>query len=480
MKACFSATHTYTASIYKGFIFLYISVFLCNVSFDAHASASSSTASVGVDIITSIPPTPLPPPPTPTPPPTPEPPPIPPVTPVSPIPSQPLFSLAVFDTYKVRVSGVSSVSGTVYITTEGTSASGIPIALNVLSVTVSANGMWRYETNALNAGRYEFAVYVVSDTGTSESTTPQFIDMSLHTPSSIDTSVIGGRQLYVSGKSFPSGNTRIKITRHGFSNTSTDSNNSNGNFSFTSDELLPGSYSAYFATVDQLDLQGDWSDAYTFIIPEVEIPVQNEVIQGKLATPTQEGFVSDIPVSNKSQDAVKTDISSTTGHQEDAHLGVSTIGMWIRSVSDLLTLKQWFVLAAVISAAIVIVLSSVAKRSIMFILGGLFAKIYKRKKYGTVYDSLTGKPVYLAKVCLRDSDNHLVDVQITDMSGMYGFTISPGEYRIIAEKEGYIPQSSVSVSSELQRKYINTYTSGDILVTPEYFISRDIPLTRVR
>jgi len=73
---------------------------------------------------------------------------------------------------------------------------------------------------------------------------------------------------------------------------------------------------------------------------------------------------------------------------------------------------------------------------------------YKRRKspWGQVYDVQTGKPIAGARVQLFKADSgRLVETQITDLAGRFGFLIEPGKYQIkVINKEYLFPSKIVA------------------------------------
>ncbi len=101
------------------------------------------------------------------------------------------------------------------------------------------------------------------------------------------------------------------------------------------------------------------------------------------------------------------------------------------------------------SAAVASVAASFASTAISiplfnwwFLLQFLFTQplrlFWFRKGWGTVYNSITKKPVDLALVRLYDAKtNRLITSRVTDKNGRYIFLVNPGEYFIKVEKPGF-------------------------------------------
>lgn len=68
----------------------------------------------------------------------------------------------------------------------------------------------------------------------------------------------------------------------------------------------------------------------------------------------------------------------------------------------------------------------------------IFFGIRKRNEpWGTVYDSVTKQPLDPAYVILQNEKGEEVSSSITDLDGRYGFLVSPGRYKLFANKTNY-------------------------------------------
>lgn len=102
------------------------------------------------------------------------------------------------------------------------------------------------------------------------------------------------------------------------------------------------------------------------------------------------------------------------------------------------------------------------------------------KKWGVVYDSETKQPIDPAYVTAYDMNGVEVASAITDMDGRYGFLLSPGTYRVVAQKTNYeFPSKKLSgkVEDEL---YSDLYFGQEFTVTEnDTVIIKNIPLDPV-
>lgn len=113
--------------------------------------------------------------------------------------------------------------------------------------------------------------------------------------------------------------------------------------------------------------------------------------------------------------------------------------------------------------------------SVLYALG-----IRKRNKpWGTVYDSDTKQPIYLAYILLKNLEGKIIASAVTDSSGRYAFLVGPGIYSMIVNKGNYIFPSHHVIDKSLDDTYPDTYW-GDFFEIKEKgeVINRNIPLDR--
>ncbi|HEY4518655.1 MAG TPA: hypothetical protein VJG48_03495 [Candidatus Paceibacterota bacterium] len=107
----------------------------------------------------------------------------------------------------------------------------------------------------------------------------------------------------------------------------------------------------------------------------------------------------------------------------------------------------------------------------------------KHKQWGTVYDSVTKRPLDPAYVVVHDFNakelgqkDSSVGEAITDLDGRYGFLLPGGQYVIEANKTHYLFPSKLLASKERDELYDNLY-HGEALHTQEgEVVTRNIPL----
>lgn len=115
----------------------------------------------------------------------------------------------------------------------------------------------------------------------------------------------------------------------------------------------------------------------------------------------------------------------------------------------------------------------------------LFLIIFNHKnhlKWGRVVDSISGLPIYQAKVNLyRHSSKVKVSHTFTDKKGEFSFSVDPGQYRITVEKKGFIFPSNFYASINTTEKnllYIDRYVGQEFVIMNQLQpINLNIPLT---
>jgi hypothetical protein len=102
---------------------------------------------------------------------------------------------------------------------------------------------------------------------------------------------------------------------------------------------------------------------------------------------------------------------------------------------------------------------------------------HHRRAYGTVFDSLSKKPVDLALVRLIDvSTNRIVRTRVTDKLGRFSFFVSPGRYRFLVDKKGYVFPSAFLKGETYDASYGPIITGEDIQQNKTGVIDVNIPV----
>lgn len=111
-------------------------------------------------------------------------------------------------------------------------------------------------------------------------------------------------------------------------------------------------------------------------------------------------------------------------------------------------------------------------RGVWSFLSGIFVK--RKKVWGLVFDNLTGKPISLAAVSIFNQDNRKMDSKLTDNFGAYSFLVSPGEYYLETQKNGY--RFSPNVEGKIF--YSNQYSGEKINMQQYDIVKEDIPMVQ--
>jgi hypothetical protein len=102
----------------------------------------------------------------------------------------------------------------------------------------------------------------------------------------------------------------------------------------------------------------------------------------------------------------------------------------------------------------------------------------RNRPWGTVYDSVTKRPIDPAYVSLIEiNTGKEVASAITDLDGRYGFLVPPGKYRITARKTNYLFPSTKVHGGNFDEVYSNLYFGDEITVVQEGdVIMKNIPM----
>jgi len=108
----------------------------------------------------------------------------------------------------------------------------------------------------------------------------------------------------------------------------------------------------------------------------------------------------------------------------------------------------------------------------------LFGLKKKRRPWGTVYDSVTKRPLDPVYVSLIDlSTNKEIDYAITDLDGRYGFLVVPGSYKITVEKTDYTSPSVKMKGKSFDEVYDDLYFGETIVIEKEgEILTKNIPM----
>ncbi|MEK7066654.1 MAG: carboxypeptidase-like regulatory domain-containing protein [Patescibacteria group bacterium] len=100
----------------------------------------------------------------------------------------------------------------------------------------------------------------------------------------------------------------------------------------------------------------------------------------------------------------------------------------------------------------------------------------KKKPWGTVYDSVTKRPLDPAYVVVKNESGKEVADAITDLDGRYGFFLPSGKYNIIAGKTNYEFPSKILNGKLRDELYDNLYFGETLEQTEGEVIVKNIPM----
>ncbi|MBU4452655.1 carboxypeptidase-like regulatory domain-containing protein, partial [Patescibacteria group bacterium] len=107
----------------------------------------------------------------------------------------------------------------------------------------------------------------------------------------------------------------------------------------------------------------------------------------------------------------------------------------------------------------------------------LFFARRKRRKVGTVYNSISKVPIDLATIRLFTKEGKLVKTTVSDKHGRYIFKAQPGVYKIEVKKAGFVFPSEYMAGKTKDVVFDDVYDQGDIEVTEaNVIISANIPM----
>lgn len=103
----------------------------------------------------------------------------------------------------------------------------------------------------------------------------------------------------------------------------------------------------------------------------------------------------------------------------------------------------------------------------------------KKRPWGTVYDSVTKRPLDPAYVVIKREDGSELSDAITDLDGRYGFLLSAGTYFLSAQKTNYIFPSKMLANKTGDELYDNLYFGEPVVTQEGEVIVRNIPMDPV-
>jgi hypothetical protein len=99
--------------------------------------------------------------------------------------------------------------------------------------------------------------------------------------------------------------------------------------------------------------------------------------------------------------------------------------------------------------------------------------------WGTVYDSVTKRPIDPAFVTARDEANNIVAESMTDIDGRYGFLLPDGKYHISVQKSNYEFPSKKMIDRISDELYNDIYHGEEVTIKAGEVIGKNIPMDQL-
>ncbi|MBI2048812.1 MAG: carboxypeptidase regulatory-like domain-containing protein, partial [Parcubacteria group bacterium] len=108
-------------------------------------------------------------------------------------------------------------------------------------------------------------------------------------------------------------------------------------------------------------------------------------------------------------------------------------------------------------------------------IGSFFGRGRKRKPWGTVYDSVTKRPLDPAYVSVRERGREIATA-ITDIDGRYSLFLPAGTYEIVVNKTHYKFPSTILAGKDHDELYDHLYHGGPVVAGGAEITALNIPL----
>ncbi|MFA5651748.1 MAG: peptidoglycan-binding protein [Candidatus Paceibacterota bacterium] len=220
-------------------------------------------------------------------------------------------------------------------------------------------------------------------------------------------------------------------------------------------------------------------------IPEVitdivETPTQEQQTETSAGTETNQNVVPDIGVSAKQGYDQVISIAKNAIANTRAIVNTPTGSAVTKVISTTGIIAGATISISAIAFATPISFSEIwliPARILALLLSALGIK-RKQRQWGTVYDSVTKRPldpVYVSLISIETGKE--VAGAITDIDGRYGFLVLPGKYKIVATKTNYIQPSKKMAGRSFDEVYNDLYFGEEMTVETEgAIITKNIPM----
>ena len=199
--------------------------------------------------------------------------------------------------------------------------------------------------------------------------------------------------------------------------------------------------------------------------PEV---ISNKTVLSNIGESVKQNYEQTAVVVNKSIEVTKEIVNSPVG------IAVTNVVSTAGVVAGASASVGAIAFATPLSAAEIWLIPA---RIFGLLMGALGTK-RKNRQWGTVYDSVTKRPLDPVYVTLinTETDKEVVSA-ITDLDGRYGFLVLPGKYRIVTNKTNYTSPSIIMKGKSFDEVYNDLYFGEEIVITKEgEIITKNIPM----
>jgi len=219
------------------------------------------------------------------------------------------------------------------------------------------------------------------------------------------------------------------------------------------------------------------------------VPTENVQTQESSAQTTSSGNESSAPIASENA-------GFSNGIVQNYQNAVAVTKVSLQQVQKAINTKTGSIVTKTISTVGVISGSAVAVSAVVFSGSVSFSELWliptrlfglllgalgirrKQRPWGTVYDSVTKRPLDPAYVSLVNiTTGKEVASAITDLDGRYGFMVLPGTYNLIAQKTNYTYPSLKMQNRPFDEVYNDLYYGTEVTIASEgEIITKNIPM----
>ncbi len=241
----------------------------------------------------------------------------------------------------------------------------------------------------------------------------------------------------------------------------------------------------------------DANGAYGFTVPNGRyyIEVQHDGYRTAVTVPTQIGDnvfnqqvslikIPVVPVLTATSTLAERVAAAVTNLASQTSYGVQLIRQTLQSpaVQAANAIAAPLIMIAVLAnaAASLSLFNLLAYLQYLFTQPLLLFERRRKRKWGTIYNSLTKEPVKLAIVRLLDAQTRIVlQTRVTDKFGRYWFVVHAGRYLLEVVKPGFVFPTSYLTGHKEDVDYTDLYHGAPMERTEGEVIAMNIPLDPV-